>query len=177
MRVLSEKEKRQIQRYCAYPKIALRALIMSFAICALIVPLEMIDDLVFHSDGFNPAGLNAGIALVAISVAVFCFCALRPKFGMRGKQWLDLQNRLAVRQTQSDRSAQVAGVLATQAAGRPCKKATIRRLQAGFSGRGPGRGSGWRSKHGGRHAFGKREQRRSDGRCTRLRSFRTSKSN
>lgn len=37
---------------------------------------------------------------------------------MRGKQWIDLQNRLAVRQVQSDRSAQVAGVLATQAAGR-----------------------------------------------------------
>lgn len=29
MRALSEKEKRQIKRYCTYPKIALRALIMS----------------------------------------------------------------------------------------------------------------------------------------------------
>lgn len=29
MRALSEKEKGQIQRYCVYPKIALRALIMS----------------------------------------------------------------------------------------------------------------------------------------------------
>ena len=28
MRALSEKEKRQIQRYCVYPKIALQALIM-----------------------------------------------------------------------------------------------------------------------------------------------------
>lgn len=129
MRALSEKEKKQIQRYCVYPKIALRALIMSFALCALIVPLEMIDDLVFHNDGFQPTGINTGIALVALCVAVFCFCALRPKFGMRGKQWLDLQNRLAVRQTQSDRSAQVAGVLATQAADVYCKKATTRRLR------------------------------------------------
>lgn len=130
MRTLSEKEKKQIQRYCVYPKIALRALIMSFALCALIVPLEMIDDLVFHNDGFQPTGINAGIALVALCVAVFCFCALRPKFGMRGKQWLDLQNRLAVRQTQSDRSAQVAGVLATQAAGRLLQKSDDKAAQA-----------------------------------------------
>lgn len=86
MRTLSEKEKKQIQRYCVYPKIALRVLIMSFALCALIVPLEMIDGLAFHNDGFNPAGLNAGIALVAIYVAVFCFCALRPRLDMHGKQ-------------------------------------------------------------------------------------------
>ena len=130
MRALSEKEKKQIQRYCVYPKIAMRALLMSFAICALIVPLEMIDDLVFHNDGFDPAGLNTGIALIALCVAVFCFCALRPKFGMRGKQWLDLQNRLAVRQTQSDRSAQVAGVLATQAAGRLLQKSDNKAAQA-----------------------------------------------
>ena len=29
MRALSEKEKKRIQRYCVYPKIALQALIMS----------------------------------------------------------------------------------------------------------------------------------------------------
>ena len=130
MQALGEKEKKQIQRYCVYPKIAMRALVMSFAICALIVPLEMIDDLVFHNDGFDPAGLNAGITLVAIYVAVFCFYALRPKFGMRGKQWLDLQNRLAVSQTESDRSAQVAGVLATQAAGRMLQNSDNKTAQA-----------------------------------------------
>ena len=130
MQALSEKEKKQIQRYCAYPKIALRALIMSFVLCALIVPLEMIDDLVFHNDGFQPTGLNTAIALIALCVAVFCFCALCPKLGMRGKQWLDLQNRLAVRQTQSDRSAQVAGVLATQAAGRMLQNSDNKAAQA-----------------------------------------------
>lgn len=118
MQVISEKEKNQIRRYCVYPKIALVALIMSFVLCAFIVPLEMIGDLVFHSDGFHPAGLNAAIALIALYVVIFCYCALCPKFGMRGKQWLGLQGRLAVKQTQSDRSAQVASVLATQAVGR-----------------------------------------------------------
>ena len=130
MRALSEKEWKRIRRYCVYPKIALRALIISFVLCALIVPLEMIDDLVFHNDGFQPAGINTGIALIALCVAVFCFCALRPKFGMRGKQWLDLQNRLAVRQTESDRSAQVAGVLAAQAAGRMLQNSDNKAAQA-----------------------------------------------
>ena len=130
MTALSEKEKKQILRYCVYPKIALLALIMSFVLCALIVPLEMIDDLVFHNDGFEPVGLNVGITLIALCVVVFCFCALRPKFGMRGKQWIDLQNRLSVRQTQSDRSAQVAGVLATQAAGRLLQNSDNKAAQA-----------------------------------------------
>ena len=130
MQALGEKEKRQIKRYCVYPKIALPALIMSFVLCALIVPLEMIDDLVFHNAGFQPAGLITGIVLIALCVAIFCFCALCPKFGMRRKQWLDLQERLAVRQTQSDRSAQVAGVLAAQAAGRMLQNSDNKAAQA-----------------------------------------------
>ena len=69
MQALSEKEKKQILRYCVYPKIALSALIMSFVLCALIVPLEMIDDLVFHNDGFQPVGIDTGIALIALCVA------------------------------------------------------------------------------------------------------------
>lgn len=130
MQTLNEKEKKQIERYCIYPKIALRALIISFVLCALIVPLEMIDDLVFHNDGFQPTGINTGIALIALCVTVFCLCALCPKFGMRGKQWIGLQNRLAVKQAQSDRSAQVAGVLATQAAGRLLQNSDNKMAQA-----------------------------------------------
>ena len=47
--MINDKEKKMIQRYCIYPKIAVIALIISFIQCALIVPLEMIDDLVFHN--------------------------------------------------------------------------------------------------------------------------------
>ena len=42
--MINNKEKKMIQRYCIYPKIAVVALIFSFVQCALIVPLEMIDD-------------------------------------------------------------------------------------------------------------------------------------
>ena len=48
--MINNKEKKMIQRYCIYPKIAVVALIFSFVQCALIVPLEMIDDLVFQNE-------------------------------------------------------------------------------------------------------------------------------
>lgn len=118
MAPLSENEKRQIQRYCVYPRVALPALIMSFVTCLLLLPLEMVDDLVFHNKGFDATGVSTILVLVAINLVVFCFCSLVPKFGMRGKQWRALQERLAVAQEEADRTAQVAGVIGAQAAGR-----------------------------------------------------------
>lgn len=115
---LTDSEKRQILRYCACPKFAAAALAMAFASAVLILPLEMVDDLVFHNKGFDPAGLYTALVFVALNLVVFCYCTLSPKFGMHGKQWRSLQERLRVSQTETDRSAQVAGVLAAQAAGR-----------------------------------------------------------
>lgn len=118
MAPLSENEKRQIQRYCVYPRVAFPALIMSFVTCLLLLPLEMVDDLVFHHKGFDATGVSTILVLVAINLVVFCFCTLVPKFGMRGKQWRALQERLAVAQEETDCTAQVAGVIGVQAAGR-----------------------------------------------------------
>lgn len=64
---LSEKEKKQIQKYCVFPKISWVAIIMSFALCGLIVVLEMIDDMVFHNKGFQPGGMYARISADKIS--------------------------------------------------------------------------------------------------------------
>lgn len=50
---------------------------------------------------------------------------------MRGKQWKEMQHRLVVEQTEKDRSAQIAGVIGTQAAARLLKNsdnATVRNL-------------------------------------------------
>ena len=120
MQQLTEQEKKRIQRYCTYPKIAATALVMSFVACLLMLPLQMINDIAFHQKEFQPAGIYAAIALTVIELAIFCYCALAPRFGMQGKQWKELQSRLAVAQTNKDRSAEVA-VLATQAAGRLLK--------------------------------------------------------
>lgn len=121
MQQLTEQEKKRIQRYCTYPKIAATALVMSFVACLLMLPLQMINDIAFHQKEFQPAGIYTAIALTAIELAIFCYCALAPRFGMQGKQWKELQSRLAVAQTNKDRSAEVASVLATQAAGRLLK--------------------------------------------------------
>ena len=93
------------------------ALVMAFVTCLMLVPLEMIDDLVFHHKGFQDTGLNVILALVAVNLVAFCFWTLRPKFGMRDKQWRSLQERLVVSQQETDRSAQVAATIGAQAAG------------------------------------------------------------
>lgn len=121
MQQLTEQEKKRIQRYCMYPKIAATALVMSFISCQLMLPLQMINDIAFHHKEFQPAGIYTAIALTAIELAIFCYCALAPRFGMQGKQWKELQSRLRVAQDNKDRSAEVAGVLAAQAAGRLLK--------------------------------------------------------
>ena len=54
--------------------------------------------------------MMAALVLAAIELVIFCYCALAPRFGMRGKQWKEMQHRLVVEQTEKDRSAQIAGV-------------------------------------------------------------------
>ena len=121
MATISEQERKRIQRYCIYPKIAGAALAMAFVLPFLIIPFEMIDDIVFHHEGFQETGMMTALALTAIELVIFCYCALAPRFGMRGKQWKEMQHRLVVEQTEKDRSAQIAGVIGTQAAARLLK--------------------------------------------------------
>ena len=121
MATLSEQERKRIQRYCICPKVAGAALAMAFVLPLLIIPFEMIDDIVFHHEGFQETGMMAALVLTAIELVIFCYCALAPRFGMRGKQWKEMQHRLVVEQTEKDRSAQIAGVIGTQAAARLLK--------------------------------------------------------
>ena len=121
MATLSEQERKRIRRYCIYPKIAGAALAMAFVLPFLIIPFEMIDDIVFHHEGFQETGMMTALVLTAIELVIFCYCTLAPRFGMRGKQWKKMQRRLVVEQTEKDRSAQIAGVVGTQAAARLLK--------------------------------------------------------
>lgn len=121
MAALSEQERKRIQRYCICPKVAGAALAMAFVLPLLIIPFEMIDDIVFHHEGFQETGMMTALVLTAIELVIFCYCALAPRFGMRGKQWKEMQNRLAIEQSEKDRSAQIAGVVGTQAAARLLK--------------------------------------------------------
>lgn len=121
MQQLTEQEKRRIQRYGVCPKVAGAALAMAFVLPLLIIPFEMIDDIVFHHEGFQETGMMAALLLAAIELVIFCYCALAPRLGMRGKQWKEMQHRLAVEQSEKDRSAQIASAVGTQAAARLLK--------------------------------------------------------
>lgn len=77
MHQLTEREKKRIQRYCAYPKIAATALVMSFVACLLMLPLQMINDIAFHQKEFQPAGIYTAIALTVIELVVFAIALLR----------------------------------------------------------------------------------------------------
>ena len=86
MATLSEQERKRIQRYCICPKVAGAALAMAFVLPLLIIPFEMIDDIVFHHEGFQDTGMMAALVLAGIELVIFCYCTLAPRFGMRGKQ-------------------------------------------------------------------------------------------
>lgn len=121
--MISEKEKKQIQRYCVYPKIAIVAIAVSVVLCILLVPLEMIDGLVFHSAGGSQlAGSFTILGLIAVYMVIFCYCALASRCGMVGKRWKALRDRLNVKLTNTDYSQQIAASLATQASGRLLRK-------------------------------------------------------
>ena len=115
---LNRDDKKLIRKCCSYPKISTVALLMSFVLCGMIVILEMIDDLVFHNDGFQPAGLYTIIAMISIYMVIFCYCTLKVKFTMHGKRWTALLDALQVRQASRDRSGQIAASVGTMAAGR-----------------------------------------------------------
>lgn len=87
---LNRDNEKLIRKCCNYPKISTVALLMSFVLCGIIIPLEMIDDLVFHNDEFQPTGLYTIIAMIVIYMVVFCYCTLKVKFTMHGKKWTAL---------------------------------------------------------------------------------------
>lgn len=119
---LNSDDAKLIRKCCSYPKISTIALLMSFVLCGMIVLLEMIDDLVFHNDGFQPTGLYTIIAMISIYMVIFCYCTLKVKFAMHGKRWTALRDALQVRQESRDRSGQIAASVGTMAAGRLASK-------------------------------------------------------
>ena len=134
MATLSEQERKRIQRYCICPKVAGAALAMAFVLPLSIIPFEMIDDIVFHHEGFQETGMMTALVLTAIELVIFCYCALAPRFGMRGKQWKEMQYRLAVEQSEKDRSAQIAGVVARRPP-HACSRTATTRLHATWAAR------------------------------------------
>ena len=68
MQQLTEQEKKRIQRYCTYPKIAATALVMSFVACLLMLPLQMVNDIAFHQKEFLPAGIYTAVSYTHLTL-------------------------------------------------------------------------------------------------------------
>lgn len=94
----------------------------------------MVDDIVFHHEGFQETGMMTALVLTSIELVIFCYCALAPRFGIRGKQWKEMQHRLAVEQSEKDHSAQIAGVVGTQPP-RACSRTATTRPRATWAAR------------------------------------------
>lgn len=116
--MLSEREKKQIQKYCLLPKIAVASILMALAMCGVWLVLVMIDDIAFYNKTFYEPGMYAFIAFVILYMVLFAYALLVPKIGMSKAGWKELVNRLSVYQTDNDYSAQVAGAAGLGAAGR-----------------------------------------------------------
>ena len=105
--LLSEKDVRMIRRYCIYPQLAMVTIIMPLVLSALFFVCEMIG-LVLHGSGeFRPMGLVVFLVLFALLLVAFCYFAIAPKMGMKGKRWKALVERLSVEQTHADYSAEM----------------------------------------------------------------------
>ena len=136
MATLSEQERKRIQRYCICPKVAGAALAMAFVLPLLIIPFEMIDDIVFHHEGFQETGMMAALVLTAIELVIFCYCALAPRFGMRGKQWKEMQHRLVVEHDRERPARHKSRALLARSRRAPAQEQRQRdRAQPGWRGR------------------------------------------
>lgn len=120
-KTISKKEKRQIQRYCLYPKIIVTAFIFSIVPLGVQLLLGMIGDLIFHHEGFYRADA-IGLRFCIAYAIIFIYCMLSMAFGMRGKRWKALQNRLNVRQTTTDYTGEISERAARQAVGKRLQK-------------------------------------------------------
>lgn len=113
LNVLDDKDIRLIKRCCVLPRLGLAALVMSSVSMVLLIPLEMVADLVFHRQSFSAVPLTVVLALVIANMAAFIYCVLYPTFVQRGKHWKQLVVRLRVEQDDEDRSAQAAAGVET----------------------------------------------------------------
>ncbi len=116
--MLDEKDRKRIRRYCIYPQLSLVAIVMACVLAGLFILGEMLSDVVFYREGYSFAGLAVYLTLTVVSVLVFCYCTLVPRFGMNGKRWKELVRQLRVEQENDDHSAEVAGAVGLGAAGR-----------------------------------------------------------
>ena len=120
--MLDQKDVRLIKRYAILPYIGAVALILGFVCPFLMIPYEMLADLVFHRQHYSAIPMYIVVGIAMLNCVVFVYGILVPKIGMcgkhRGEHWRQLVARAQAEQQHKDRSAQAAMAISAGAAGR-----------------------------------------------------------
>ena len=97
---LTPKEIKQIKRYCVMPRLATPAFLSIFLVLAVWLLMVMIDDIGFdaHAGAYRDALMWIMMGMVGVLLTVVCCTALIPRFGMNGKKWKAILEKLEVHQ-------------------------------------------------------------------------------
>lgn len=97
---LTPKEIKQIKRYCVLPRLATPSFLSIFLVLAVWLLMVMIDDIGFdaHFSAYREALMYVMLGIVCVLLVVVCCAALIPRFGMNGKKWKAILEKLEVHQ-------------------------------------------------------------------------------
>ena len=111
--MLTEKEKKLIQRYCVYPTIILAAITMDLLIGFFWAFLVMLDDMAFNSASLYMPGLIVYLGIVAVYLVIIIVLFVKVRSVWKNESWIRLKSRaglLATRYEDPERLRQIHGM-------------------------------------------------------------------
>ena len=100
--MLTDKQKKLLQRAVIYPTIVITGMVLSFTIPFLWLFLFMIDDLVLESQEFFVVGLYALFILVFIILAILFVLGIYIQRAVRKKEWIEMADMAKLKLEGSD---------------------------------------------------------------------------
>ena len=86
--MLTEKEKKLIQRYCVYPTIILAAITMDLLIGFFWAFLVMLDDMAFNSASLYMPGLIVYLGIVAVYLVIIIVLFVKVRSVWKNESWI-----------------------------------------------------------------------------------------
>ena len=111
--MLTEKEKKKIQRYCVYPTIIIAAIIIDLLIGFWWAFLVMLDDMVFHGSSLCIPGLVIYLGIVLVYLVMIIVLYVKVRSVGKKQSWIRLMNRaglLVARYENSEHLKQIHGM-------------------------------------------------------------------